>query len=124
MVDFLILNGQKSPANFDEWDRMSQNPSQTGHALYCVASEEYFRTLGIPLIRGRIFGEQDDLNSPHVAVISEALARQRWPDQDPVGQLINFGNMDGNLKSLTIVGIVGDVRARRSRPWPELHHLR
>ena len=59
-----------------------------------------------------MFGEQDDWNSPHVAVISQTLARQRWPNQDPIGQLIHFGNMDGNLKPLTIVGIVGDVRAR------------
>ncbi len=109
--DFLILNGQKPPANFDEWDRIAQNPSQVGHALYCVAGEGYFRTVGIPLVRGRIFGDQDDLNSPNVAVISESLARQRWPNQEPVGQLIDFGNMDGNVKPLTIVGIVGDVRA-------------
>jgi putative ABC transport system permease protein len=109
--DFLILNGQKPPTNFDEWDRIAQNPPQVGHALYCVAGEEYFRTIGIPLVRGRIFGDQDDLNSPNVAVISESLARQRWPNQDPVGQLIDFGNMDGNVKPLTIVGIVGDVRA-------------
>jgi putative ABC transport system permease protein len=108
---FLIINGQKSPATLDEWERMAQNPSQLGHALYCVASAEYFRTLGIPLIRGRMFGEQDDLNSPHVAVISQSLARQQWPNQDPIGQMINFGNMDGNLKPQTIVGIVGDVRA-------------
>jgi putative ABC transport system permease protein len=109
---FLILNGQKSPTNSDEWNRIAQNPSHTGHALYCVAGQEYFRTLGIPLIQGRMFGEQDDWNSPHVALISQALARQRWPNQDPVGRSIHFGNMDGNLKPLTIVGIVGDVRAR------------
>ena len=94
------------------WDRIAQNPSQVGHALYCVAGEEYFRTLGIRLIRGRMFGEQDNWNSPHVAVISESLARQRWPNQDPIGQVIEFGNMDGNLKPLTIVGIAGDVRAQ------------
>ena len=110
--EFLILNGRKPPANFDEWGRMDQNPSQVGHALYCVASEGYFRTLGIPLIRGRIFGEQDAWNSPHAAVISQALARQRWPNQNPIGQTIDFGNMDGNLTPLTIVGIVGDIRAR------------
>ena len=109
---FLVLNGQKQPASLDEWGRMAQNPAQTGHALYCLAGEDYFRTMGIPLIRGRMFGDQDDWNAPHVAVISESLARQRWPHQDPIGQLINFGNMDGNLKSLTIVGIAGDVRAQ------------
>ena len=108
---FLILNGQKPPANFDEWGRMAQNPSQVGQALYCVASEAYFRTLSIPLIRGRLFGAQDTFDSPNVAVISQALAREQWPNQDPIGQLINFGNMDGSLKSSTIVGIVGDVRA-------------
>ncbi len=109
---FLILNGQKPPTNFEEWDRIGQNPSQAGHAFYCVAGEGYFRTLGIPLIRGRMFAHQDGWNSPHVAVISQALAHQRWPNQDPIGQVIDFGNMDGNLKPLTIVGIVGDVRAR------------
>lgn len=110
---FLILNGQKPPANFDDWERTAQNPSQTGHALYCVASGEYFRTMGIPLIRGRMFSAQDDGNAPHVAVISQSLARERWPHQDPIGQVIDFGNMDGNIgKPLTIVGIAGDVRAR------------
>jgi predicted permease len=109
---FLILNGRKPPANFDEFERMSQNPSQVGHAFYCVAGEEYFRTLDIPAIRGRMFHEQDNWSSPHVAVISESLARQRWPNQDPIGQVIEFGNMDGNLKPLTIVGIAGDVRAQ------------
>src|SRR5580658_4525240 len=109
---FLILNGQKPPADGAEFGRMAHNPAQAGHASYCLAGEAYFRTMGIPLIRGRMFGEQDDWNSPHVALISESLARERWPHRDPIGQVIEFGNMDGNLKPLTIVGIAGDVRAR------------
>jgi predicted permease len=109
---FLLLNGQRPPANFQEFSQIAHNPAQTGHALYCVAGEDYFRTLGIPLIRGRMFSGHDDANSTHVALISQSLARQRWPNQDPIGQIIEFGNMDGNLKPLTIVGIVGDVRAR------------
>jgi predicted permease len=108
---FLILNGQKPPVNFDEFARIAQNPSQLGHADYCVAGEGYFRAMGIPLIRGRMLGDQDDVNSPHVAVISQSLALRRWPNQDPIGQVIEFGNMDGNLRPLTIVGIVGDIRA-------------
>ena len=111
--DFLVLHGRPSPATFEEWGRMAQNPSQIGHATYCVAGSEYFRTMGIPLIRGRLFGPQDAWNSPHVAVISQALARERWPQQDPIGETIDYGNMDGHLqKPLTIVGIAGDVRAR------------
>jgi predicted permease len=109
--DFIILNGQKPPANFVEFGRIAKNPSQAGHAEYCVAGEAYFLTLDIPLIRGRMFGQEDDWNSPHVALISQSLASQRWPDQDPIGQVIDYGNMDGNFKPLTIVGVVGDVRA-------------
>ena len=110
--DFLMLNDGKPPANIQEFGRMAQNRAQVGHALYCVAGAAYFRVLGIPLIRGRIFAEKEDWNTQNVAVISERLARQRWPNQDPIGQVIEFGNMDGNLKPLTIIGVVGDVRAR------------
>ncbi len=109
---FLILHGRNPPADFNEFGLMAQDASQTGHAAYCAAGEAYFRVLGIPLIRGRMFDESDDWSSPHVAVIGESLARQRWPNADPIGQTIEFGNMDGDLRPLTIVGIVGDVRAR------------
>jgi len=109
---FLILNGQPAPANFEQWNRFFyQNPKNVGHALYSVASAGYFRTAGIPLLQGRLFSEQDGIDSLNVAVISEALARQQWPNQNPIGQVIDFSNMDGNMKPLTIVGIVGDVRA-------------
>jgi len=108
---FLLLNGRGAPANFNEFGQMAHNPALAGVALYAMAGEDYFRTMGIPLVHGRMFGAQDSWDTPHVAVISEALARQRWPGQDPVGQQIEFGNMDGNLKPLTIIGVVGDVRA-------------
>ena len=108
---FLILNGQKPPASFKEFGQLAHNPALTGHALYCTAGEAYFRTLEIPVVRGRMFSDQDEWNGPHAALISQTLARQRWPNQDPIGQTIEFGNMDGNLKPFTIVGIVGDVRA-------------
>lgn len=109
--NFLILRGLTAPKNFEEWEQISQNPAHVGHALYAVADEEYFRALGIPLIRGRAFRPGDDANTPHVAVISETLARQRWPNEDPIGQVIDFANMDGIMNTLTIVGIAGDVRA-------------
>ena len=62
------------------------------------------------MIRGRLFGESDGPDSPHVAVISESLARERWPGQDPIGHTIEFGNMDNDMRLLTIVGVVGDIR--------------
>jgi putative ABC transport system permease protein len=108
---FLILNGHPAPTNFDEWGRMAQDTKQTGQADRAVASAGFFRATGIPLIRGRWFDEQDGPDAPNVALISQNLAHEKWPNQNPVGQIIDFSNMDGILKSLTIVGVVGDVRA-------------
>lgn len=108
---FLILNGHPAPKNFDDWGRMAQSSKQTGEADYAVASGELFRTLGIPLIRGRLFNAQDGPNAPNVALISQTLAREKWPRANPIGQVIDFSNMDGIMKPLTIVGVVGDIRA-------------
>lgn len=87
-----------------------RNKAQTGNADYVVASEGHFETFKIPLTRGRLFNDGDGPNAPHVALISESVAREKWPGQDPIGQTIEFGNMDGDLRLLTIVGIVGEVR--------------
>jgi predicted permease len=84
--------------------------SRAGLAGYRVASEGYFAAMGIRLIRGRLFQDSDGPDAPHVAVISESLAATKWPDQDPIGRFIQFGNMDGDLRGFRIVGIVSDVR--------------
>lgn len=91
-------------------DELFRNQAQTGTADYVVASEGYFQTLGIPLLSGRLFNDADSPDAPHAALISESVARQKWPDRDPIGQTIEFGNMDGDLRLLTIVGVVGEVR--------------
>src|SRR5579864_2603153 len=106
---FLVVAQNEMPKNIDALLAMFQQKERLGIADYCVATDGYFQVLGIPLIRGRIFDERDVANSPHVAVISESLARDRWPNQDPIGHTIEFGNMDGDMRLLTIVGIVGDI---------------
>jgi putative ABC transport system permease protein len=106
---FLLMTQSEVPKTIDAFMAMSQQKERLGVADFCVATDGYFQVLGIPLIRGRIFDERDGASSPHVAVISESLARDRWPNQDPIGHTIEFGNMDGDLRLLTIVGIVGDV---------------
>jgi predicted permease len=93
----------------DGFEALFHQKERLGTADFCVATDGYFRVLGIPLIRGRLFDERDSANSPHVAVISESLAHNRWPHQDPIGHTIEFGNMDSDLRLLTIVGIVGDT---------------
>jgi putative ABC transport system permease protein len=107
---FLLMSQNEVPKTPDDLGALSQQKERVGVADFCVATDGYFQVLGIPLIRGRIFDERDGTNSPHAAVISESLARERWPNQDPIGHTLEFGNMDGDLRLLTIVGIVGDTR--------------
>jgi putative ABC transport system permease protein len=107
---FLVQAHAGEIASFDDWIAMSRVPDRTGDAAYRVASEGFFQALEIPLLRGRLFHDGDSYDAPHVAVINEALARTRWPGEDPLGKLINFANMDGDLQPMTVVGIVGDVR--------------
>jgi predicted permease len=99
------------------------DPTRTGNAAFRVASAGYFRAMGIPLIRGRLFDERDGYDAPHVAMISESLARARWPNEDPIGVHIQFGNMDGDLRTLQVVGIVGDIRegGLSAEPTPTLY---
>jgi len=106
---FLLVTQNEAPKTTDEFPALFNQKERIGNADFCVATEGYFRTLGIPLIRGRMFDERDGPNAPHAAVISESLAHDRWPNQDPIGHTIDFGNMDGDLRLLTIVGIVGDT---------------
>ncbi len=81
-------------------------------ASYRVASDDYFRAMGIPVVRGRAFAATDDAGHEAVALVNLAMARKYWPDGDPIGQRIQFAGMDRENPLLTIVGVAGDVRHR------------
>jgi putative ABC transport system permease protein len=106
---FLLMTQKEMPKTMEGLGALFQQKERIGNTDFCVATDGFFEALAIPLIRGRIFDERDGANAPHVAVISESLARERWPNQDPLGHTIEFGNMDGDVRLLTIVGIVGDT---------------
>jgi putative ABC transport system permease protein len=78
-------------------------------ALFTVITPNYFKTIDIPMIRGRDFGEVDGSGSPLTAIVNETLARRSFAGQDPIGRRIATG-LDG-LGFMTIVGIVADVRS-------------
>jgi len=107
---FLLMRPDEVPKSFDGFESRFQQKERLGNADFGIVTDGYFQALGIPLLRGRMFDERDGPDAPHVAVISESLARARWSGQDPIGHTIEFGNMDGDLRLLTVVGIVGDVR--------------
>jgi putative ABC transport system permease protein len=106
--------------------RPPADPASMPGASYTVACPNYFRTMGIPVLRGREFTHQDTLTATQVIVINEAMAHDFWPGEDPVGKAIRLGGSDG--PRLTIVGVVGDVHflglaspSRRQffRPYPQ-----
>ena len=68
---------------------------------------DYFKTLGIPLIRGRYFSAVDNQTGPPAVIISETVMRRFWPKEDPVGHKLS---VDGGKTFITIAGVVGDVR--------------
>ena len=72
-------------------------------------SDDYFRTLGVPLLRGRVFGTAERLDGPQAAVINRSLASHFWPAGDPIGARLSF---DGGKHWASVVGIVGDVKQR------------
>jgi putative ABC transport system permease protein len=109
---FAIVDGGEWQTTLEGLAALAKDPARTGEAEFRVTSLGYFRAMGIPLIRGRLFDDREGPDAPHAALISETLARTRWPDQDPIGLHIQFGGMDGDLHVFTIVGIVGDVRER------------
>lgn len=107
---FAMIAPGEAPKTMEDLRTLFQQKERLGTADYGAVSPTYFRALGIPLIRGRVFDDRDASGAPHAAVISASLARAQWPGADPIGRTIEFGNMDGDLRPLTIVGIVGDTR--------------
>ncbi len=88
-----------------------------------VSTPDYFRTMGIPLLKGRSFSESDLGSSLKIAVVNDAFARAVFPGQDPIGkQLTHFG--PDNL-TLQIVGVVGNVRhvGLDTEPNSEIYQL-
>jgi putative ABC transport system permease protein len=110
---FMEMRSGQAPATMQEFIRQMDalSPSERARdADYRAASAGYFTAMGIPLIRGRLFQEGDGPDSPHVAVVSQSLTKRFWPNENPLGKQIEYGNMDGDLRLLTVIGIVGDVR--------------
>jgi ABC-type antimicrobial peptide transport system permease subunit len=104
-INYLPLAGGGPDGNF----LVNNNPARQGHAEYRLASAGYFAAMGIPLLRGRTFDATDQVNAPNAAVVSQSFVKKYFSNEEVIGQTIQFGNMDGDLRLLHIVGVVGDV---------------
>jgi putative ABC transport system permease protein len=105
---FLPLSGSDASANFLIEGQPRLSAADQPRAKFRAASGGYFRALGIPLIRGRLFDRRDNQHTPKVVIINETAARRYWPNEDPIGKhiLSNFEEVEWS----TIIGVVGDVK--------------
>lgn len=90
-----------------EADRNAFTPMEVGNA-------DFFRTMGIPVVRGRGFLDSDDKNAPKVVVVSQSLADRLWPGADPIGQTLHTPH-DSTNQRWTVVGVAKDAHYRKLR---------
>ena len=107
-VSFLPMVGLGAATGYEV---VGEPPAPAGQEPVCdvrVITNEYFKAMGIPLLRGRLFNEQDAADSTNKVIVNEAMARKHWPNQDPIGKKIKISWND--TREDEVVGVVGDVR--------------
>ena len=115
----LVLTAPGAGYNGDEVFTIPEHPSQGPvvqlDAIYRTADPAYFSTLQIPLIRGRVFTDQERLDRVNYVIISKKFADQYFPDDNPVGKHLNLHWSKKN-ENYEIIGVVGDTRYDISQP--------
>jgi len=107
VVSNLPLGGNMDKSGFHVEEKPLPNPALAPSAERYGISPDYLRAMGIPLLRGRGFNDQDGTDKPLVALINQTSANQIWAGEDPIGKRIRLGGPKDPLR--TIVGVVGDV---------------
>ena len=105
-VNAAPFSGRNSMSSFQLEEKDEDGQNRGAWAEQRQATPGYFRTLGIPLLAGRTFSQQDGPGAPPIAVVNETFARENFPDQGAVGKRILLGG------SRTIVGVVGSIKHR------------
>ena len=107
----LPLGGDNATVSFNIEERPAPPPSHPS-ARMAFATPGYFRTAGIPLLRGRFFTEQDDKTAPRVLIVNKAFADKFFPGEDVIGKRITPGATDAGEKEMPheIVGVVGSAK--------------
>jgi len=112
IVQFLPLSGWSGGVDFTIEGRPAGTGAERPSASSQIVSEDYFRTMGIPILTGRAFTSSDIASAPRVAVVNEALAKRHWPGDSPVGKKIQVdGGQQRGMLQYEIVGVIGNVRA-------------
>jgi putative ABC transport system permease protein len=112
-IDGLFQLGGASNLGLRSVEGRAVEPREQWTALtWKTISGEYLNAMGVPLLRGRFFSEEDGPNSPLVAIINESMARRYWPDEDPIGKRFKGQDQRGrNDDWLTVIGVIGNMRS-------------
>jgi len=108
VVSNLPLTDRDIEVSFQVEGRAPYKPGEEAVADYTVASTDYFRTMNIAVLRGRVFTDHETVNSPQVMVVSNAFVRRYFPNEDAIGKRIVFDGDDKTPRE--IVGVVADIR--------------
>ncbi|HYL61087.1 MAG TPA: ABC transporter permease [Candidatus Methylomirabilis sp.] len=103
------LTGMTPGTDFDIGGKPSPPRGQNRLTEVRLVGSDYFRTMQIPVLRGRTFSDREETVESHVVIVSESLVRQYFPDEDPIGQKVRIDMKDQNDFS-EIIGVVGDVK--------------
>ena len=106
-VDILPVNGGNTTRFYIDGDPLPQ-PGQETEANIRVVNDNYFKTVGVPLIAGRMFDERDRPDGPNVVIIGKTIADRMFAGRDPVGMRLHYTSVQAD--PITIVGVVGDVK--------------
>jgi len=109
-ASFLPVSGGGAALHFNITGRPVNGPNDFTAAGYRVVTPGYFQTLGVPLLKGRLFAATDDERAASVVIINSTMARTYFPNQDPLGQRLQIGaTPDDGVPRMEVVGVVGDV---------------
>jgi putative ABC transport system permease protein len=106
----IFLSQTPQSTNFTIEGRTARPDEPVVEVPIDAVTPDYFRVMGVPLVRGRAFTAQDVDGAPPVVMINANMARRYWPNEDPIGRRFKYGGGDGSSPWMTIVGVVGDMR--------------
>ena len=107
LVRAVPFSGNGGTTGYQIEGRPALDASALPQARFHLVTPDYFRTMRIPLLKGRDFTDRDDLATPLVAVINETFARREWPNEEPIGKRFTTPNTPGPI---TVIGVVGDAK--------------
>jgi putative ABC transport system permease protein len=131
VISYLPLAGGGIQYFFHAEGQLDLSASKSPFAPFLAIDPEYFHTMGIPLLRGRAFTDQDHDTTLKVAIINQSIAKRFWPGEDPIGKHLTYSREHITVQ---IVGMVGDVKRSSldsdgedqvylpfaQRPWPTM----